>query len=387
LYKSKGLIFNDMDLISAPGLGRYVVRDIEPVVDRSALSDPGARILVIRLGAVGDCLRVCPAIKRLREARPAATVAWAVEDRVLSVLEGHPAIDRFHVLRRSELNAGVGRAWAEIKRFRRELRAGRYEVVIDFHGRLKSGLVAWMSGVPLRVGYSRKDGSECNYLFMNQRVSLRDSWENRVLRFLELLSPLGINTAVERELLGLHLDPAALLRASEMYSQAGCPELALYPGCSSGRAGERWPLERWRQYLQRLDAAGIRSMLLWGPDEVELVEQLRGALGSSSCVAPSTTLPELVALTGQFRAYVGSDTAALHMAWLQGVPAAVFTGPKPSVTASPLALVEHRILRSEEHYVEGLAPSRQSPGVTTEVTVEQVVTATRSLLAASSASA
>ncbi|MEO2136655.1 MAG: hypothetical protein ABGY28_04240, partial [bacterium] len=102
-------------------------------MDRSALRDPGARILVIRLGAVGDCLRMCPAIKRLREARPAATVAWAVEDRVLSVLEGHPAVDRFHVLRRSELTAGVGRAWAEIKRFRRELRAGRYEVVIDFH--------------------------------------------------------------------------------------------------------------------------------------------------------------------------------------------------------------------------------------------------------------
>jgi ADP-heptose:LPS heptosyltransferase len=128
-------------------------------------------------------------------------------------------------------------------------------------------------------------------------------------------------------------------------------------------------------------------MLLWGPDEVELVEQLRGALGSGSSVAPSTTLPELVALTGQFRAYVGSDTAALHMTWLQGVPAAVFTGPKPQATASPLALVEHRILRSEEHYVEGLAPGRQSPEVTTEVTVEQVVDATRSLLAASSASA
>jgi hypothetical protein len=75
------------------------------------------------------------------------------------------------------------------------------------------------------------------------------------------------------------------------------------------------------------------------------------------------------------------------MAWLQGVPAAVFTGPKPQATASPLALVEHRILRSDAHYVEGLAPSRQSPEVTTEVTVEQVVDATRSLLAASSASA
>ena len=58
------------------------------------------RILVMRLGAIGDCLRVLPAVARIRRERPDAEIGWAVEHWVLPALKGNPLVDRFHVLNR-----------------------------------------------------------------------------------------------------------------------------------------------------------------------------------------------------------------------------------------------------------------------------------------------
>jgi heptosyltransferase-1 len=129
------------------------------------------RILVMRLGAIGDCLRVLPAVARLRKARPDAEIGWAVEHWVLPALKGNPLVDRFHVLDRRELKAGASRALAEIRRFTREVKAHDYEVLLEFHGRLKSGLLSWLSGVPVRIGYARGQESEGNFLFTNVKVT------------------------------------------------------------------------------------------------------------------------------------------------------------------------------------------------------------------------
>lgn len=349
-------------------------------MDDYGLYKPGARILVVRLGAIGDCLRVCPALRRLRRSRPEATLGWAVEDRVYPLLAGHPDVDSFHVLRRSALNAGGHRAIAEILRFSRELRSASYDLVLDFHGRFKSGLVSWLSGAPLRVGYAKGDSTELNHWFMNQHVTLIDRWENRVLRFLHLLAPLGLNTAPDPGDMGIHVDASALEVATAVYEEAGRPAVALYPGCSAVRSRERWPAEKWVQLIAALEAEGISSMILWGPDEREFTWELAEACGASQRLAPATSLQEMLALTSLFRAYLGADTAAQHMCWLQGVPSAVFTGPKPPRTVAPLPHVRSRVLRVERYYREGESTRRQPLEVTTEVTVAEALEAARYLL-------
>ena len=74
-------------------------------------------VLVVRLGAIGDVLRVLPAVRRLRSFRPDLHIGWAVEDWVYPIVAGNPAVDRFHVLRRSRLSAGPRNALGEIRRY------------------------------------------------------------------------------------------------------------------------------------------------------------------------------------------------------------------------------------------------------------------------------
>lgn len=323
------------------------------------------RILVARLGAIGDCLRVLPAVARLREGFPNAEIGWVVGDLVAPLLEGHPQVDRLHVLGRRAMKAGAWSAWGELRRVGAELAAARYDVAIDFHTRLKSGYLVRASRAPQRIGFDRASGGEANFLFTNCHVSLPDRYENRVTRFLRLLAPLGLDGRVP-EGRGLWIPPEAAARARAMYAGAGSPDVALFAGTSAHREADRWPDAKWKDLVARLGDAGLRTLLLWGPGEMDSAAAIAAA--SPSCtLAPPTSLAEMMAVLGLVRLYVGSNTAALHMAWMQDVPCVVLVGGRPWRTDRPLNPVPSAMLSAG-----GVEPSRKLRGEAARRAVEGI---------------
>jgi ADP-heptose:LPS heptosyltransferase len=346
---------------------------------KTANVNSAPRVLVVRLGAIGDALRTLPAVRRLRLERPDAEIGWVVEQWVLPVLAGNPNVDRFHVLDRRELRAGPKRAAGEMFRLARELRGCGYEVSLDFQGRLKSGLVSRLSGAPLRVGYARGHSSEGNHLFNNVRVRLQDAWENRVLKSLHLLQFLGIDAAFDVNETGLHVAPEEQEKAKTWYEQRSRPALAACPGSSQLHAYNRWPPEQWVDLLGRLGREGIETVLFWGPAEAEWVQTIAEKVGTSATLAPPTTLAELVAKIGCFKAFIGSNTAAMHMAWLQGVPTVFLNGPDRVRTNAPLEPVPSRVLWREDLYDENRS-RREQANVVSGISVDEAFDAVRGLL-------
>lgn len=300
-----------------------------------ALPAEPRRILLVRLGAIGDCLRVEPCLRRLREAFPGSEIGWAVEDLAAPLLAGHPDLARLHVVRRAALKAGPLSFLREIGRAGRELAAARYDVAIDFHTRFKSGLLTRASRAPLRIGVDRRSGTEANFLFTNCHVSLQDQYENRVVRFLRLLAPLGVDAGAPGPPPGIWVAPEAIEKAGRLYEESGRPDVAVFAGTSARRRDDRWPEWSWQDLVAELGRRGLTSMVLWGPGDHDSARRI--AAGSESAVvAPATSLVEMAALLGRFRLYVGSNTAALHMAWMQGVPSVVVLGGRPARTDRPL---------------------------------------------------
>ncbi len=326
-----------------------------------------SRILVVRLGAIGDCLRVLPSVVRLRRAFPSTEIGWVASDLVAPLLAGHPAISRLHVLQRHAMQAGLLRAWSELRRVGAELRASRYDVAIDFHTRLKSGYLTRASRARERIGLDRSSGTEANFLFTNHHIKLDDRYENRVLRFSRLLAPLGLEEEVEADDLMPWIDPAAVAGARAIHAQAGRPAVALVAGTSARRSGDRWPRPKWRDLIASLGDAGLPSMIVWGPGEMEMAAEIAEAATSSCSIAPPTTLPEMMALLGCFRLYVGTNTAAMHMAWMQGVPAVVLVGGRPWRTDRPLAPVRSAMLSAG-----GIEPSRKLHGEAARRAIEDI---------------
>ena len=103
-------------------------------------------ILIVRLGALGDIIHTVPAAAALRAAFPSARIDWLVDAKHRAVVDLVTVIDRVVVLERPSLPG-----WIDVAR---RLRAGRYDVALDFQGLMKSAVLARASGAPRVIGFS-----------------------------------------------------------------------------------------------------------------------------------------------------------------------------------------------------------------------------------------
>ena len=115
------------------------------------------KILILRLSAVGDVIRTLPAVKALKEYYPSSSITWIVEEPSRALLESQPEINEVILFPRKRWADGIKsarRIWTTIEemcRFISDLRRKEFDVVLDFHGILKSGLISFFSGSPKRL--------------------------------------------------------------------------------------------------------------------------------------------------------------------------------------------------------------------------------------------
>src|SRR5262245_4477164 len=114
------------------------------------------RVLLVRLGALGDIVHAIPVAAAIRRAFPAARIDWLVSEKHREILDLVLVIDRRLVINdRSDASGGTSMLAAV-----RELRRTHYDVAIDLQGLLKSALLARASGAPRVVGFSSRYARE-----------------------------------------------------------------------------------------------------------------------------------------------------------------------------------------------------------------------------------
>src|SRR5262245_27241665 len=115
--------------------------------DGTRTGDAINRILIVRLGSLGDLVHTLPAVAALRKRFPHATIDWLVDASHRPFLELVPIVSSLVVL-----PARTAAAWLVT---RRELRARDYDVALDFQGLLKSAALARLSGARRVLGFDR----------------------------------------------------------------------------------------------------------------------------------------------------------------------------------------------------------------------------------------
>ena len=282
------------------------------------------RILLVRLSSIGDCIHALPMINALRDQLPDAHLGWAIQSAAHQLLEGHPAVDRFHLYPRSV--KGPRSTFREMRRLRRELRRERYEVALDVQGLTKSGLVAWMSGAPRRIGFAGAESREANRLFVNHRVAVGDPM-HVVDRNLELLRALDLEKPRE---ISWSLPVAPLEEGFERMLREelrAAPFAVVNPGTTWET--KRWPPERFAEVCRALaERHDLAVLVSWGNEResAEADRIVQGCSGLPVFRAPGTSLPELASLLSQARLFVGNDTGPMHLAVALGVPVVAIFG-------------------------------------------------------------
>ncbi len=287
----------------------------------------GLRILIVRVGAMGDVLHGMPAVAALRATLPEAHLAWAVEPRWAPLLMGRdggsPLVDAVHTV---EAKAWSRQPWSvatlrSIRLLRQALRRERYDVALDLQGTLRSAVIARMSGAR-RVAGSDHPRERLARLLYTQRVALQA--RHVVDQAAELVS-----AAVRLPLLAapvqLPLDAAAAHWCDALLGDASKPSVLLAP--TAGWGAKEWPAERFGDVARVLTAHGYRVLVNASPHGDDPVADTVIACSGNTALRAACTLTQLIELVRRLSLVVAGDTGPLHLAAALGVPLVALFGP------------------------------------------------------------
>ena len=317
------------------------------------------RVLLVRLGAVGDVLRALPAVRRLRVAFPGIRLAWIVEELSRPLLEDHPDVDTVIAFPRRDLRT-IGRPatfLAALRGLKGRLRHEQFTASIDLQSSFKSGAVSLLSGAPRRIGFAPGHCRELSFLFSNEWAPLSSPWLNRVDRNLELAAALGARSgAVDVVLPERPEEGRAAAALLEDLVPGGGPVVVFSPGVSRRQSWKAWPGGHYGRLAELLHRSrGIRPIVVWGPGEVEIAQSIARAAGPAVVLAPPTGLRLLAALLRRSTVFVGADTGPMHLAWVTGCRVVALFGPTDPRLNAPRG-DGHQVLRSADRTMASLLP-------------------------------
>ncbi|SEQ02376.1 heptosyltransferase-1 [Solimonas aquatica] len=268
-------------------------------------ADPQApRILVVRVSALGDIVFASSLLDGLRRRWPRARIHWLAQAGLAGILREDPRVDEVITLTPQTLKSP-----AALWRLRRQLRARRYDYVLEAQGLFKSRLLAALAG-GTRIGFASKEpGSFLIHHLLPKGGEIRDiSSEYRYLA--QRLT--GEYAGPPR------LQPSAAQRDSV---QARARALGLAGGfiafCPfTTRPQKHWFESRWAELAGALAQQGeTRPIALFGgPGDAEAAARILAAAAVPIVnLVGQTKVAELPAWLAQAQLVIGVDTGLTHI--------------------------------------------------------------------------
>lgn len=324
------------------------------------------RVLVIRLGQLGDLLLCLPALSEARRRAPDLQLTVLTRRTWAGVLERSSIVQQIGCI---EDLASPVQLWQWVRNL-------RLDEVWELQGTLRScflgRLVAHLSGARLRIPPRQR---------LERQALLKHSWPGQVARLLLSLSE-RLHRADRRSVsdrscvADLGRQRSTLLRQWERPLELVCQALppvegeargtrrlgarpleahAWRPECCPGlaRAGtallpgarhapKRWPLRHWQRLAQDLDALGEPLVLLGGPEDDALLDALQQVVPGAARVQGDWHA--LLRCLSGCRLAIGHDSGLTHLAESVGTPVLMLMGPTvPELGFAP-SLPQSRVL-------------------------------------------
>jgi len=247
-----------------------------------------ARVAVIRLRSLGDCVLTTPALSILKASRPDLEVGVVVEDRFAPIFEGNTAVATLFPPAVAPL-----RDW-------------RPQLCLNLHGGTRSAGLTIASGARFRAGFAHfRFARAYNVLIPTAQEILG---VDRVVHTAEHLASAMFFLGAQRVEI-----PRASLSAER---RPGAPPYAVIHPIAS-HPDKTWPAERFLEVAAQL---GMASVFIAGPGEDLSAFQGHRTLSG----APLSEIKNLIANAALF---IGNDSGPAHMAAAFGIPVVVLFGP------------------------------------------------------------
>jgi heptosyltransferase-1 len=270
------------------------------------------RVLIVKTSSMGDVVHALPAASDILDVHPSCQIDWMVEAPFADIPRLHPGVRRVLPLawRKWRKSLFARQTIEAMAALRRELQSERYDLVLDLQGLLKSVLWGLQAHGPL-AGYDRKSIREplASWAYARRAAVPRELQaieRNRRLAAAHLGHPMPVTP------------PRFGIVAPEPRAWSPPARCAALIPCAS-RAEKLWPEPCWIALGQRLVAAGLTPVVVWGNDE-ERARAQRIAAGCGGVVPPFLSVADMAAVLGRARQIVGLDTGFSHLAAAFGQP-------------------------------------------------------------------
>jgi heptosyltransferase-1 len=371
------------------------------MIDSASPSSPAStprldRLLVVRLGAMGDIIHTLPAVAALRQAFPESTLGWLVEERWAELLctlryprsgarsPERPLVDRVHTVKTAAWRHALisFNTWQQVAVSLSDLRGIRYDAAIDFQGAIRSSLLARWSGAPVIYG-SAQPRENAASMFYTRKIFVKTEGTHVVKQALALanaaIATTDASESKARALVQFPLDSEAETRIAEV-TPGGKRFVILNPG--AGWGAKMWPAERYGIAAKELAKDGLDCLVNYGPGEEEIALAVEAA-SAGAARKISCSISELITLTRRACLFIGGDTGPMHMAAAFQIPVVAIFGPTNPVRNGPFG-TRSMVLRSASSLTDHTRRREPEPGLL-EITVDEVAAAARKLLRGSMA--
>lgn len=287
---------------------------------------PPKRILIIRLSAIGDIIMASGLIPALRDLWPNATIAWLAEDAMADTLAQNPKLDRVYRIPRA--------AWRKMRKendylgliksllaMKRQLTNERFDLVLDLQGLLKSGIWAWASGAPYRIGLGSREGSR----LLMTKVIPREMNDPRIGKEYR---DLAIQLGAKEETFALDIpfsEHTADTSKALLEKHGISPPYGLIAPFTT-RPQKHWFDARWVSLAQSLGHPQPLIML-GGPSDREHAANIADQAGGQILsLVGETSLEQCAAIIKGAAFLIGVDTGLTHLGIAQKTPTLALFG-------------------------------------------------------------
>lgn len=284
------------------------------------------KILVIKPSSLGDIVHSLPFLNAIKDAFPFAEIHWVVARGLEGLLENHPMVKRLWIINKDHWKnlKRIKETAIEIKFLFKELEAESYDVVIDLQGLLRSGLLAYATKSPIKIGF--KEAKEGSSLFYTHRIKSGKEI-HAVDKYLKIASAVGCEVEDVKF-------PMPLIKESENVKRLK-EDIGDYAVLVPGARWEtkKWPSDKFGKVASMLN---IKTVIIGSSSDAEIAKGIESySNGKALSIAGKTDIKELISIIRGARYAITNDSGPMHIAAAFGIPVVAIFGPTNPVRTGP----------------------------------------------------
>jgi ADP-heptose:LPS heptosyltransferase len=295
-------------------------------IERRGDNDCG-RILIARIGALGDTLMATPVIRAFRETAPTARIDFLASAAAAPLLEHHPDLNRVLPLRRRNVPYWLS---PEKWHLAAELRQAGYHRTVLLESAPSYLELLHHAGLEQIAGFhTTPSDPQIHSAANNLKVAGFEDWKDRPLDC-DLYFPVQ-STARPRELLDGLPRPIIGIHPGYGPAQKKTDQAARLKG---------WPTASFQNLVTRLLESGAGVIVTGSPGDRPEAERIAAPNASNSRLrgaAGATSVLELAALIADVDLFISVDSGPAHMAAAVGTPLVVLWGPAKLHQVEPIS--------------------------------------------------